>query len=82
MNPNEIPIHQNLSLDVDNQKQINSPGIIIKIVTKGTPHKLSTWNLDIAIFVHVCVTSLKIVSPNGIILSKQEVMFRVPIISV
>ena len=31
-----------------------SGNVIIEIVTKETPRKLSTWNFDMVIFVHVC----------------------------
>ena len=35
-------------------------------------------NLGIVFFVYVCVTSLKTVCPQGIILSQQGIMLRVP----
>ena len=51
----------------------------IKAVAEETPDELSTWHFDIVIFVYMCVTSLKIVCPQGIILSQQGVIFKIPI---
>ena len=40
----------------------------IQIVIKQTKHQLLPWNFDIVISEYLCVNSLKIVSPQGIIL--------------
>ena len=42
---------------------------------RGYTNLLSTWNLDIVIFVYVCVTSPQILCGQSIILSQQGVIF-------
>ena len=54
-----------------------SENTIKKVVTKETPHELFNWNFDIGIFVemYVCVTSLRTVCSQDIILYPFQASF-------
>ena len=51
---------------------------IIKLSQRRHQMNWSPGNFDIAIFVYVCLTCLKIVYPRGVTLSQQGVIFRIP----